>query len=109
MERAQVRDAAVSGKFFFRKNIQPYNSSPSSPVGGASSRSSFEKSKKMMNCFEPLPRPAEEVNQGPVEDEYEEMTLNEIMNGKVTTVAALNILPGSQALTTFSRETVLVS
>jgi len=82
MARAQVRNAAVEGKFYFRKNIQPYHSSPSSPVGGEK-RNHFEKSKKMMNCFEPLPRPAERLNEGSVEDEYEEMTMNEIMNGKV--------------------------
>ncbi|KXN90986.1 Glutamate--cysteine ligase [Leucoagaricus sp. SymC.cos] len=45
MQRAQQRDAARSGKFFFRKDVYPHDRIP-------------------------------------VQDEYEEMTMDEIMNGK---------------------------
>ena len=37
----------------------------------------------MRNCFPALPRPANGGCRGPVEDEYEEMSMDEIMNGKV--------------------------
>jgi len=37
----------------------------------------------MRNCFPTLPLPEEGLNRGPVEDEYELMTINEIINGKV--------------------------
>jgi glutamate--cysteine ligase catalytic subunit len=42
------------------------------------------KEKEMRNCFPPPPLPENMLNRGPVEDEYEEMTMNEIMNGKVS-------------------------
>lgn len=41
------------------------------------------KETKMRNCFPPLPRPSDDGYRGPVEDEYEEMTMDEIINGKV--------------------------
>lgn len=37
----------------------------------------------MRNCFPPLPRPENGVHHHPVDEEYEELTMNEIMNGKV--------------------------
>lgn len=38
----------------------------------------------MRNCFPPVPFPENGlVNRLPVDEEYEEMTMNEIMNGKV--------------------------
>ena len=37
----------------------------------------------MRNCFPSLPRPLNGVRRGPVEDEYEEMTMEEIICGKV--------------------------
>lgn len=37
-----------------------------------------------MNCFPPIPLPVNGVHHdSPVEEEYEEMSMNEIMNGKV--------------------------
>lgn len=37
----------------------------------------------MQNCFSPLPEPENGLTLGPVEEEYEEMTMDEIINGKV--------------------------
>ncbi|THV05006.1 glutamate-cysteine ligase catalytic subunit [Dendrothele bispora CBS 962.96] len=82
MARAQERDAAQSGKFYFRKDVftnpSPYSSGSSSPVDGVPR----PKEKKLRNCFPPVPAPLNGHHKGPVEDEYEEMTMDEIMNGK---------------------------
>ncbi|KIM83246.1 hypothetical protein PILCRDRAFT_819487 [Piloderma croceum F 1598] len=93
MHRAQVRDAVRSRTFYFRKNVlPPGHSSPtastassgnSSPVdpsdcGGALRR----KETKLRNCFPALQRPVNGEHRGPVEDEYEEMSMDQIMNGK---------------------------
>lgn len=78
----------MSGKFYFRKDVYPpirsgtssaaSSSGSNSPVDGAR-----KKDKKLRNCFDPPPLPENGFShRGPVEDEYEEMTLNEIMNGK---------------------------
>ncbi|KAJ7262220.1 glutamate-cysteine ligase catalytic subunit [Mycena haematopus] len=90
MARAQQRNAAQVGKFYFRKDVgsrhhsaassatSSCNSGCNSPVIGARA----VKAKKMQNCF-PDPPPLETgANVLPVEEEYEEMTMNEIMNGK---------------------------
>jgi len=39
----------------------------------------------MRNCFPEVPPPPEEYVAKKVEDEYEEMTVAEVMNGKVGT------------------------
>jgi len=89
MARAQKRDAAGLEKFFFRRNVfPPGQSSPcSSAVSSSGSSSpcnaSRPKEKKLRNCFPVLQLPEEGLNLAPVEEEYEEMTMNEIMNGKV--------------------------
>lgn len=87
MARAQQRDAARQGRFYFRKNVYPPGSSAASsgscsPVDGAPPK----KEKKLRNCFDPLVLPDDAfdaVNGHAVEEEYEEMTMDEIMNGKV--------------------------
>lgn len=87
MARAQQRDAARQGRFFFRKNVYPPGSSAASsgsvsPVDGAP----LKKEKKLRNCFvtPPLPEDAlESLRRHSVDEEYEEMTMNEIINGKV--------------------------
>lgn len=100
MQKAQHRDAAGSLKFHFRQDVLPlpakspssseyYSSGASTPADGA------PKETKMRNCFPPLPRPEHGVNRGPVEDEYTEMSLDEIINGKVCIVT----VPASQFLT----------
>ena len=101
MKRAHVRNAAREGKFFFKKNVfqkkrNPFygnghghghvngiitsrtHSRSSSIVSVASSLSPSESvgdSRGCSRCASPggLPR---------IEDEYEEMTINEIINGK---------------------------
>ena len=101
MQRAQHRDALRTEKFYFRKDIFLPNSSRSSsatnsgktsPVGsdcGCDSPTNgvhklpSEKSKKMRNCFPAVPPPPEEYAAKKVEDEYEEMTVAEVLNGKV--------------------------
>ncbi|OAX39118.1 GCS-domain-containing protein [Rhizopogon vinicolor AM-OR11-026] len=90
MSRAQRRDAARSGKFYFRKSVlppgrtTPIASTPSSS-GSCSpvewSKDAPAKEKKLRNCFPPVPRPPY-VEDGPIEDEYEEMTVEEIFVGK---------------------------
>ena len=90
MERAQQRDAAVSKKFYFRKEVvstvrsgasSDASSSGASTPSGSSPR---KKEKKMRNCFPPPQLPEDGVlNRLPVEEEYDEFTMNEIMNGKV--------------------------
>jgi len=110
MGRAQQRDAAQSGKFFFRKNVgsrhqsaassaasSKCNSGSSSPVDGVPT-----KEKKMRNCFPDPPLPENEASILPVEEEYEEMTMNEIMNGK-------GGFPGLLGLITVYLETLDIS
>jgi len=41
----------------------------------------------MRNCFPDVPPPPEEYVAKKVEDEYEEMTVAEVMNGKVGALA----------------------
>ncbi|KAG6866759.1 hypothetical protein C0991_011418 [Blastosporella zonata] len=89
MQRAQWRDAAQSGKFYFRKDVYAVPRSGASSVTSSSGNSSPttdappRKEKKMRNCFPPLPLPENGVyNNRPVEDEYEEMSMHEIINGK---------------------------
>lgn len=92
MERAQLRDAARSEKFYFRKDVYvgrseassvASSSGSSSPTGDAPPKP--KKEKKMRNCFPPLPLPEDGVPlTRPVEDEYEEMSMDEIINGKVS-------------------------
>lgn len=92
MQRAQIKDAARSQKFYFRKNVYalgrsatPSTASSSgsvSPVDHAPKR----KDRKLRNCFPPLPPPENGFLQHreSTEEEYEEMTMEEIMNGKVS-------------------------
>lgn len=90
MARAQKRDAVRSQKFYFRKDVFPPGSSRASSVcsSGASSPvdgpgGTQQKERKLRNCFPSIPRPVDGFDPRPVEDEYEEMTMEEIMFGKV--------------------------
>ena len=60
---------------------QSSSSGSSSPVG-YSSNGQVYKEKKLLNCFPSLARP-ENIVDSPVDQEYEEMTVDEIINGKV--------------------------
>jgi len=91
MARAQQRDASASKKFFFKKDVYSTSRSATSSATSSSGASTppdgsapRKKDKKMKNCFPPPPLPENGLAyHGPVEDEYEEMTMKEIMNGKV--------------------------
>lgn len=71
METAHIRDAVSTQKFWFRKN--PFSSHRSS--GGAANGTSTP--------ADASSRPATPI--GPVEDEYEQMTINEVINGQSST------------------------
>jgi len=89
MQRAQLRDARRSGRFYFRKDVYPHDrsvaSSAASLCSGSSSLldGSIPKQKKLGNCFTPPGPPVNGELNVPITDEYEEMTMDEIMNGKV--------------------------
>lgn len=69
METAHIRDAVSSQKFWFRKN--PFSAHRSSGAGTGTSTPAEANS-----------RPQTPI--GPVEDEYEQMTINEVINGQQT-------------------------
>ncbi|KAH0827865.1 glutamate-cysteine ligase-domain-containing protein [Lanmaoa asiatica] len=104
MVRAQKRDAVGTGKFFFRKNvlppgyISPTMSTPSSfgPCSPAEWQSGMPpKERKLRNCFPRVPPPSTLVDT-PVEDEYEEMSMEEIFNGKVSVECGCTVLRVSE-------------
>lgn len=90
MQIAQRRNAIRDEKFYFRKNI--YATSSSSVTSSANSVDGDgipkQKEKKLRNCF-PIPKREDFQKEGSVADEYELMTLEEIMLGKVS---CLNLL-----------------
>lgn len=89
MQRAQERDASKSRAFFFRRNVYSTNPSATSSVASSSIFNSLvddshgRKWKSLQNCFASPPLPMNDFNHVAVEDEYEEMTMKEIMTGKV--------------------------
>ncbi len=81
MEIAHARDAVLSEKFYFRKNL--FNAARASRFGRfrsppGESRSNFASGTTTPNGQS---RPESPVALGPVEDEYRLMTINEIING----------------------------
>lgn len=70
METAHIRDAVSTQKFWFRKT--PFSSHKSSSSGTGTSTPAEASS-----------RPA--TPSGPVEDEYEQMSINEVINGQQST------------------------
>ncbi|KAH9951545.1 glutamate-cysteine ligase catalytic subunit [Amylocystis lapponica] len=90
MARAQKRDAVHSQKFYFRRDVflpgvpsptcSACSSGASSPVEGTNGPP--RKDNKLRNCFPTIPKPENGFGKGPVEEEYEEMTMEEIMLGK---------------------------
>jgi len=95
MGRAQKRDASASSKFYFRKDVfsavQSGASSVTSSSGDStpSDQSPRKKEKKMGNCFPPPPLPQHGIYRLPVDEEYDEFTMDEIMNGKGETFPGL--------------------
>lgn len=67
METAHIRDAVSSEKFYFRKNPFPSRSGKSANTSGTSTPAAIS-------------RPSSPL--GPAEDEYELMTINEVINGQ---------------------------
>ena len=91
MQRAQRRDALGREKFYFRKNLFSPGSSRassasssglSSPVCGSCEHLG-RKAKTMQNCFTDIPPPPRDYKAPRIHQEYEEMTIKEIMTGKV--------------------------
>ncbi|KAF2851639.1 GCS-domain-containing protein [Plenodomus tracheiphilus IPT5] len=72
METAHIRDAVSTQKFWFRKN--PFSSHRSGASAAATGTSTPADASS---------RPATPI--GPVEDEYEQMTINEVINGQSST------------------------
>lgn len=96
MSRAQQRDAVHSQKFYFRKTLFPPGSSRASSAASSGATTPVEgqnglnglngsrtKDKKMRNCWPAVPPPVDGFQNIPVDQEYEELSINEIMNGKV--------------------------
>ena len=92
MQTSQKRDAARTQKFYFRKNVFTSEDSPASSTMSLDSKGTPKpKEKKLRNYCSPIPSRHNGVSRGPVEDEYELMTLEEIMLGKVSELTALLI------------------
>ncbi len=102
MDRAQRRDAIHTQKFYFRKDVFPPGiPSPISTPNSSGTASPIEpngtngiprrKERKLRNCFAAVPAPENGHIHTPVEDEYEEFTLNEIINGKVRMICTLRV------------------
>jgi glutamate--cysteine ligase catalytic subunit len=87
MARAQRRDASRSEKFFFRKDVYlPGRGPPSSACSSSGEGSPSEGELQcgdgdLRNCYGV---PHNYTPLGPVEEEYQEMSMDEIMNGKVS-------------------------
>ncbi|KAI6040302.1 glutamate-cysteine ligase-domain-containing protein [Pisolithus marmoratus] len=92
MQRAQKRNAAQFQKFFFRKHVAPQGyviPAAGLPSSGSSSLSEYceqglvtqMKDRKLRNCF-PTPTRPLNIDDGSVEDEYEEMSMKDIFCGK---------------------------
>lgn len=107
MQRAQKRAAVTEQKFWFRKQVYPFGgdasdhrhgtpqslSPPASPtssgthfpngVGGAQVNGRAPTEKAAAPSQSRCPSPHSPTSAGDVEEEYEEMTINEVINGNV--------------------------
>ena len=97
MARAQKRNALHTQKFFFRKDVFPPGG-PSRPESRCSSCSSSgassplsspvdgtpRKERMLRNCWPDVPRPQNGTRAKPVTEEYEELSLQDIMFGRVS-------------------------
>lgn len=84
MQKAQKRNAAREESFYFRKNVFATGSSTVSSSSSSVDEDGLPKpkEKKMANCF-PIPQRENLPRSDSVIEEYELMTLEEIMLGKV--------------------------
>ena len=95
MARAQPKDAVSTAKFYFRKEVFPQRSShkldiasrPASPTSAAAGGAPTT-SRPTSGTSTPI-----SLELVPVEDEYEEMSINEIINGKVRVPLHLPVSP----------------
>lgn len=78
METAHHRDAVSSQKFWFRKS--PFPAHPTSRTNGTGTST-------------PVNMPSRPPTPGPVEDEYEQMSVNEIINGQQTDGGFPGLIP----------------
>ncbi|KAH6625306.1 glutamate-cysteine ligase [Boeremia exigua] len=78
METAHIRDAVSTQKFWFRKS--PFPAYPSSRTNGPGTST-------------PANMPSRPPTPGPVEDEYEQMSVNEIINGQQTDGGFPGLIP----------------
>ncbi|KAF2740200.1 GCS-domain-containing protein [Polyplosphaeria fusca] len=76
METAHIRDAVSTQKFYFRKN--PFSSRPTHRGANNTPNGTFDSPASTTSNSRP-PSPF-----GPVEDEFELMTINEVINGQVS-------------------------
>jgi glutamate--cysteine ligase catalytic subunit len=108
MRRAQQRDAVNQARFYFRREVFTPAASratsgtatpdisavprrcpdASSTIGMANGFDSDQsngrrKQRVMENCFPPPPLPDEGLVSGSVKEEYDEYTMDEIINGRV--------------------------
>ena len=104
METAHKRDAVLTEKFFFRKDPFPARqarfyvngdeSSSDSNISGSSNTANSEGDAGMHSSTPASglasSRPPTPLPTGPVEDEYELMTIAEIINGKASTKPAVD-------------------
>ncbi|KAG0334938.1 hypothetical protein BG000_007925 [Podila horticola] len=79
MQAAQRRNAVLDEKFYFRKSIFP-QSRPGTPASGTPSGSP-----KLSNATLPRAHHGANLSAGDRSDEYELMTIDEIINGKPST------------------------
>lgn len=105
MARAQKRDAVGSQKFYFRKDVFPAGTSPlstplssphssgsTSPIEPNGTNGTFRKPRKLQNCFAEAPKPENGQAFGAIDDEYDEFTMREIFNGKVSSCSHCELL-----------------
>lgn len=85
MQTAQKRNASKEARFYFRKNVFAAGSSQVSSSANSVDEDGNPKpkEKKLGNCF-PIPQRQSPPYSGSVKEEYELMTLEEIMLGKVS-------------------------
>ena len=108
MRRAQQRDAVNQARFYFRREVftpassratsgtvtpdntalpRPYPDVSSANVmanGFRNDQSNGRRKQRVMeNCFPPPPLPDEGFVSGSVKEEYDEYTMDEIINGRV--------------------------
>ena len=98
MRRAQQRDAVNQARFYFRREVfTPASSRATSGTvtpeitstngmadGLLNDQSNGRRKQRVMgNCFPPPPLPDEGVVGGSVKEEYDEYTMDEIINGRV--------------------------